>query len=1549
MSEQSMSPQPAVAAATAAPAWTPQTLRQEVARLLDMDLGPAEDDVNLFELGLQSMQLMRLTNRLNRAGARVDFRTLSDDPRLASWYALLKDAAGPTSPADVASPPAAAAPVDERGAFPLTAVQQAYWIGRGDDQPLGGVGCHAYLEIDADEVDPGRLETAVHALLDLHPMLRARFEDDATQRVLPRSLWSGPTVHDFRAQPEETVVRALEEVRDRLSHRRLDVRAGEVLDVRLSRLPGGRDRLHINVDLLVADVHSIRLLLADLAALYEDPASVEELTYTFGQYLADRAATRDAEREKAREYWQRRLPNLPGGPRLPLATEPVDITATRFVRRTHELTPAEWSTLQGRAAEAGVTPAVLLATAFSEVLARWSGEDRFLLNLPLFDRDLEAHPQIGRIVADFTSLVLLEVDLAGGGSFAERALAVQKQLHEDVGHAAYTGVDVLRDFVRADTDAPRSAPVVFACNLDAPLIPDAFAARFGELSWMVSQTPQVWLDHQVYRTRAGGLLLAWDAVDELFPAGLLDAMMSAYATLLRELTAGDWRGTPDLALPAEQRSRRDEVNSSVRAESGLLLHTAFFEHAGERSARPAVLWDENGRLTHGELARRALCIGGALVRRGIGRGSSVVVTAPKGPDQIAAVLGVLAAGATYVPVGVDQPAARRARILGLSGAQLVLDGTAAPQPDSPGTDVLSIAEALRAEPLDAPLSAAPDDPAYVIFTSGSTGTPKGVEVSHRAAVNTVEDIERFGVGPGDRVLAVSALDFDLSVWDIFGPLAQGGALVLVDESDRRDANRWLTLCSRHEVTVWNSVPALLDMLLTAADGAPLPSALRLAMLSGDWIGLDLPRRLAAATDGRCRLVALGGATEAAIWSNAYDVVDVPEHWRSIPYGKPLRNQKFRVVDGRGRDCPDWVPGELWIGGAGVALGYRGEPELTADRFPEEHGERWYRTGDLGRYWPDGNLEFLGRLDHQVKINGFRVELGEIEAGLQAHPEVSGAVVVAIGERRGELIAAVVERPPQPVDTNGAASGAGSAEADASPVTGAGLTAASGQPTGSGTPAVAGGISAADAEDLELHLVETLLAELVEPLVAPAPAPARTIPVSREQRPVLETWLDQLVRRDVVHRDGLAVRPGGRWQEARDPRRAQRLRERANGTHLEPVANALAWAGPMLTAVLSGASHASVLLDDPVLSPEGLNDVMPGARECVRDVAADLRACAGEGPAAVAEWDATSGLGAARLLAAIEPGAVDYTLFGTSSVQLATADARLAESGHRVRSVQQGTTALPAAHVHAFDAVVANNVLHRIPDGPDAAVAAMALLLKPGGRLYVVERTRLSPLALLIALPLEAEAGRLREGGPNTSWLHTGPRWTRACAAAGLVGARVVRTEATGEVLVTAQRPQGAGGLDPEELRRWVADKLPAHMVPAHFAALPALPLSANGKVDRRRVESLLASLAARPRAVADPPQGPTEQCVAGLWTKLLSLASAGRDENFFTLGGDSLLATRLVAEVHTVLGVELPMRDVMRAPTVAGLSALIERLRTADQDGTPGTGAVDGDFEEGVL
>jgi amino acid adenylation domain-containing protein len=957
---------------------TLEAMRQAVADAIGTEPAAIDDDDDLIGHGIDSITVMRLASMWRRTGVPLKFADLIEKPRLRAWWALAAERMAAQAPA----PDRVA--VDDAAPFELAAMQQAYWVGRSESQFLGGVSAHFYAEFDGSGVDPGRLERAVRALMRRHGMLRARFDDDGRQQILPETVWPGVTVHDLRDAPPS----AAEELRSRLSHLRLAVEQGEVFDVQVSLLPSGVTRTHINIDMLVSDAQSYQLILADLAHLYLRPDDeLPPISYSFPRYLAEAAARRSDTLDRARSYWHERLAELPGAPQLPLANDPERLVRVGINRRHHWISPSDRRRLAERAAGFGLTLPAALATAFGEVLAMWSAEPRFLLNLPVFDRE-ELHPDTAMLVGDFTNLLVLALDLSDDLPFAEQAKRVQRRLQSDMANAEYPGVAVLRDLARERPGDWMMAPVVFtsAIGLGELFGPDVRRC-LGDPVWTTSETPQVWIDQQVTE-QDGGLLLNWDVIEELFPPGVIDAMFTAYLDLLGWLREADWAAPLPALLPAGQAAVRAAVNNTGTAHPERLLHQDFFALSARDPGRIALLWGDEGRLSYGELATRALVVAASLVADGVRPGDTVAVTMAKGPDQIAAVLGVLAAGAAYVPVGVDQPDLRRNEIYSSAAVTKVL--TAAPG-DGPA--------------LPGPVPVSPGDLAYVIYTSGSTGKPKGVEITHRAARNTIDEINsRYGVGPHDRVLAVSALDFDLSVYDIFGLLSIGGAVVLVEEQARREAHRWAELVRRCDVTVWNTVPALLDMLLVVGG----VRRLRLALVSGDWVGLDLPGRLQQAAP-ECRLVALGGATEGSIWSNAFDVTAVPGHWRSIPYGQPLRGQRYRVVDGRGRDCPDFVPGELWIGGAGVALGYRGDPERTARQFVHHAGERWYRTGDLGRYWPDGILEFLGRADDQVKIRGHRIELGEIEAALATHQGIRRAAATRLGTTR--IGAAVVADDP----------------------------------------------------------------------------------------------------------------------------------------------------------------------------------------------------------------------------------------------------------------------------------------------------------------------------------------------------------------------------------------------------------------------------------------------------------------------------------------------------------------------------------------------------------
>jgi amino acid adenylation domain-containing protein len=390
--------------------------------------------------------------------------------------------------------------------------------------------------------------------------------------------------------------------------------------------------------------------------------------------------------------------------------------------------------------------------------------------------------------------------------------------------------------------------------------------------------------------------------------------------------------------------------------------------------------------------------------------------------MVIAVLAALKAGTAYVPIDPEYPDDRIYRTLETSGASCLITHQQVADRLSLSEGSLQNLQVVVVEKLDLALLPEskpavrihPDGLAYIIFTSGSTGTPKGVSITHRSAANTVLDINaRFGVSEKDCVLALSSLSFDLSVYDIFGLLAAGGTVVIPPSLSAREPDLWAKMLHQHKVTIWNTVPALMQMYVDYVEDLSenRTEHLRLIMMSGDWIPLNLPdriRNIAPETE----IISLGGATEASIWSIWYPVTSVEPTWSSIPYGKPLYNQSFYVLDNSLSPCPVMVPGHLYIGGIGLAQGYWRDEQKTQAAFitHPQTGERLYRTGDLGRYLNDGNIEFLGRDDFQVKIRGFRIELGDIEAAVCRHPQVKEATIIAHeegGDKR--LIAYFVPR------------------------------------------------------------------------------------------------------------------------------------------------------------------------------------------------------------------------------------------------------------------------------------------------------------------------------------------------------------------------------------------------------------------------------------------------------------------------------------------------------------------------------------------------------------
>ena len=981
------------------------SVRDQVAELLGVAPDALDPEADLIASGLDSIRMMSLSGRWRRQGIDIGFAALAENPTVSAWTRLVSELGdSETSDQQPASADQTAdQPADDDGeTFPLAPIQHALWLGRNEEQALGGVAPHLYVEFDGTGVEPEKLRAAATALARRHPMLRVEILPDGTQRITDRPL--PVEVIDLRDLDTTAAEQRLAEIRDTKSHQIL---RGVVLEIALTLMPDGRTRLHVDMDMSAADAVSYRNFMADLAVFYRG-GELPELGYTYRQYRAALTAATSVS-EEDRQWWAERVPDLPEPPSPPLVPPSEQANPRRNIRLWHYFDADIREALFAAAHKRGITPAMAIAASYAGTLARWSTNSRFLLNLPMFGRE-PFHADVEKLVGDFTTSLMLDVDLTEAQTAAARARALQESLHASAGHSSYSGLSILRDLTR-HRGMPTLAPFVFTSGLGlGDLFDGEVTEQFGTCVWHISQGPQVLLDSQA-TPFDGGLLVNWDVRAEAFRPGVADAMFAYHVAELIRLANDDaaWEALDPPALPSEQRALRANLNGVTTEPSADALHDGFFRSAAAHPDAPAV-YSTLGDLSYAQLREQVLAVCATLRARGVGRGDAVAVLGPKTAEQIPALLGIHAAGGVYLPIGVDQPADRAARILGGAGVHSAL----VCGPRTPGLDDLAVPALTVSEAIEQGLALAagtepavtdPADVAYVLFTSGSTGEPKGVEVSHDAAMNTVEFINsHFDIGADDRCLALSTLECDISVLDIFGMLRAGGSIVVVDEEQRRDPDAWARMIERHRVTVLHWLPGWLEMLVAVNSGRI--SSVRVVPTGGDWVRTEMVRALRAQAP-QVRVAGLGGATETAIHNTICEPGDLPPNWAAVPFGRPLPNNACRVVAADGSDCPDWVPGEFWVGGRGIARGYRGRPDLTEGKFVEYDGKNWYRTGDLARYLPDGTLEFVGRADHRVKISGYRVELGEVEGALNRLESVDGAVAAVIPVAGREQLAALV--------------------------------------------------------------------------------------------------------------------------------------------------------------------------------------------------------------------------------------------------------------------------------------------------------------------------------------------------------------------------------------------------------------------------------------------------------------------------------------------------------------------------------------------------------------
>ncbi len=886
--------------------------------------------------------------------------------------------------------------------FAMTDMQQAYWLGRSRQLDGGDVAMHLYLEFQSKTYDIERLEWALNTVIARHDMLHAVVLDSEHQQVLSDYPQVNIELNDLSGAPQK-----VDNLRDELAHRKSDLTQWPQNKVVVSKLSDQDYRLHLSLDLWCIDGRSYQILLKEFASLYQngDAAQLINAELKFRDYVIYQQQQQSSPASvKAKAYWEHRLESLPAAPSLPTSRR--EQKKQGFQRFLTQLSTRDTVKLKTYAQKHGVTLSSVLMTLYSLVLGKWSGESRFTLNIPRFNRP-NVHPDVPHVIGEFATFSLLEVNLDANLSFAQQVKNLQQQMMQDMEHASVSGMELLRSLTQKHGSVA-NMPVVFTASPELGQEQKQFedeVSVFGTIKHAISQTPQVDLDCQYFMLK-DQLNVNWDALVHKFEPNVIADMFGEFERLLHNICSAeaDWQKTLRAEVPKAQQEVWDKANDTQTPYELVHWETVLKQHALTQPHSQALICGEASitwSQMHDQIRIMAANIQACEPSSGL-----VALHLPKGPQQIMAAYACVIAGYAYLPIDFEAPQERVAAILSESRADLIVqnDKGSVFSSEVSHIDVDDLIQDTGNLLLSHELKA--DQLAYVIYTSGSTGTPKGVPIQHKGLSNFARFNQKvFKLSPSDRVMALSAIHHDMSVFDLFSGLLAGATLIVPDESERRLPEHWLSLASKYKVTVWNGVPATAQQMISVAKEQNVKlTPLRLMILGGDWVATDTPDRLKH-TAPNCQLFTVGGPTEISVWNIFSPVSAHEENWSSLPYGKPADNSAYLVLSYDGGIAPMWVAGEMLCTGTGVFDGYLHRPDLNEKAFIEHpRFGRLYRTGDIGRMRPCGNLEFIGRTDNRIKLNGHRIELSEIEQLTSELDGVLQSVALLVPSQQGDKLA-----------------------------------------------------------------------------------------------------------------------------------------------------------------------------------------------------------------------------------------------------------------------------------------------------------------------------------------------------------------------------------------------------------------------------------------------------------------------------------------------------------------------------------------------------------------
>ncbi|MCH9648333.1 MAG: amino acid adenylation domain-containing protein, partial [Deltaproteobacteria bacterium] len=969
---------------------TETALAQLWAELLGHEQVGLTDD--FFELGGHSLLATQVISGVRqRFDVEVPLMLLFEEPTVAALAAHV-EGEGVSGSGDSAPPLVASG---EPGPYPLSFAQQRLWFidQMAPATPAYNVPFAVGL---SGSLDLAALEASLAAVVRRHDALRTTFhpgDEGPVQTVSPMDHWQLPLV-DLEGHPE-----AADEVR-RLSIREgmtpFDLARGPLLRVRLLRRGEGEYVLLLTLHHIVSDGWSIGVFTRELSQLYgaflkQEPSALPSLSVQYTDFSRwQRQWFQGEVEERQLSYWRDRLGVSPEPLELPFDRPRPPQQSFAGANRVLRLPKDLGERLEVATGEAGGTLFMTLLAVFQMFLARVTGRQRIVVGSPIANRNrAETEPLIGF----FVNTLALSTDLEGNPLVSDVLERVRRETLEAYQHQDLPFERLVEELEpRRDASRPALVQVSFAVqNAAANLLQlPGVEVSAGEVGFPVAKFDLT----LAVVDGPNGLMAEFNYNTDLFDGSTIDRLSQAWRVLMEGVLAapGDRLSTLPVLTSSQQAQLLGEWNDTTTAYPAEACIDQLFALQVQRDPEAIAILAGDRTWSYGELDRRSNQVARALVEVGVGPESMVGLCVERSPEMVAAVLGVAKAGGSYLPLDPEYPEERLAFMLadGAVAAVVLGEGQTEALPPCPAPQLIlpEIFDQQGEAPLR-PHGGSADNLFYVMYTSGSTGKPKGVAVTHRAVSRLVLETNYVDLGPEDRVPQLATSSFDGITFELWGPLLNGGGVVIVPRPVALDPDRFADLLEESSVTAMFITTALFNQLVQQAPRAF--SKLRYLFFGGEtadprWV------RKARAVEGLERLTHVYGPTESTTFSTAFSVHEVPADSLRVPIGGPISNTTGYVVDRRGSLVLPGASGELVLGGKGLARGYLGRPGLTAekfvpDAFAREVGQRLYRTGDLVRQTAEGAVDFLGRVDRQVKLRGFRIELGEVETVLRSHPEV----------------------------------------------------------------------------------------------------------------------------------------------------------------------------------------------------------------------------------------------------------------------------------------------------------------------------------------------------------------------------------------------------------------------------------------------------------------------------------------------------------------------------------------------------------------------------------